>query len=206
VFTVVFITGDPSFVEGLFLLVVSCCLLVVGGALPTTNNQQLTTFYTFAPIYIGINLNTMSLEEKINADLKAAMLAKEEAAVRGIRAIKSALLLAKTSGGGSVSPEDELKMLQKLVKQRKESVDIYTQQNREDLAKTELEEVAVIERYLPKQLSEEEIRSDLQKIIADSGAKGPQELGKVMGLASKHFAGRADNKLVSQLVKQLLGA
>jgi uncharacterized protein len=146
----------------------------------------------------------MSLEETINADLKSAMLSKNEAAVRALRAVKSAVLLAKTSGGGTLSADDELKMLQKLVKQRKESVDIFNQQNRDDLAKTELEEIAVIEKYLPKQLSESEIRAELSKIIADTGAKGQSDLGKVMGAASRHFAGRADNKIVSQLVKELL--
>ena len=146
----------------------------------------------------------MSLEEKINADLKTAMLAKEEATVRALRAVKSALLLAKTSGGGTVTADDEIKMLQKLVKQRKESVDIYKTQNREDLAKTEIEEIAVIEKYLPAQLSEEQVRAELNEIIASTGAKGPSDLGKVMGAASKKFAGRADNKLVSQLVKDLL--
>jgi uncharacterized protein YqeY len=148
----------------------------------------------------------MTLEEKINQDLKTAMLAKEEATVRSLRAVKSAILLAKTSGGENVTPEDEIKMLQKLVKQRKESVDIYVQQNRADLAKTEQEEIAVIEKYLPKQMSEDEIRTELKKIIDQAGAKSASEMGKVMGLASKHFAGKADNKVVSQLVKQLLSA
>ncbi len=148
----------------------------------------------------------MTLEEKINQDLKTAMLAKDEATVRSLRAVKSAILLAKTSGSDSVSAEDEIKMLQKLVKQRKESVDIYKQQNRADLAKTEEEEIAVIEKYLPKQMGEEEIKAELKKIIEQVGAKSPAEMGKVMGAASKHFAGKADNKIVSQLVKQLLGA
>lgn len=133
------------------------------------------------------------------------MLAKEEATVRSLRAVKSAILLAKTSGSESVSVDDEMKLLQKLVKQRKESVEIYQQQNRADLAKTELEEIAVIEKYLPKQMSEAEISAELKKIIEQVGAKSPAEMGKVMGLASKHFAGKADNKVVSQLVKQLLG-
>lgn len=148
---------------------------------------------------------SMALEEKINSDLKAAMLAKDEAALRGLRAIKQAILLAKTSGGGSISAEDEMKMLQKLVKQRKESVEIYQQQSRDDLAKGEKEEIAVIEKYLPKQLGEEEIRETLKQIIEQAGATSPSDLGKVMGLASKQLAGKADNRLVSQLVKQLLG-
>ena len=133
------------------------------------------------------------------------MLAKDEVTERSLRAVKSAILLAKTSGSETISSEDEMKMLQKLVKQRKESVDIYQQQNRADLAKTELEEIAVIEKYLPKQMNEDEIKAELKKIIEQTGAKSPAEMGKVMGAASKFFAGKADNKVVSQLVKQLLG-
>src|SRR5437016_782148 len=125
----------------------------------------------------------MTLEEKINQDLKTAMLAKDEAAVRSLRAVKSAILLAKTAGSESISAEDEMKMLQKLVKQRKESLDIYKQQNRADLAKTEEEEIAVIERYLPKQMSEDEIKAEVKKIIEQVGAKSPAEMGKVMGMA-----------------------
>ena len=151
-------------------------------------------------------LKQMTLEEKINTDLKAAMLSKNEAALRGLRAVKSALLLAKTSGANGVSAEDEFKILQKLVKQRKESVDIYKQQNREDLAKSEVEEIEVIEKYLQQMMGEEEIKNGIQAIIAQVGAKGPGDLGKVMGAASKNFAGKADNKLVSQLVKDLLAA
>lgn len=151
-------------------------------------------------------IHTMTLEEKINTDLKAAMLSKNEAALRGLRAVKSALLLAKTSGADAVTEADELKILQKLVKQRKESVDIYKQQNREDLAKTEIDEIEVIEKYLPKMMGEDEIKAGIQAIIAQVGAKGPGDLGKVMGAASKNFAGKADNKLVSQLVKDLLAA
>jgi uncharacterized protein YqeY len=148
----------------------------------------------------------MTLEEKINNDLKAAMLAKDEAKVRGLRAIKQAVLMAKTSGGGNITAEDEIKMLQKLVKQRKESLDIYSQQNRSDLAKTEEEEIAVIEKYLPTMMSEEDIKKEVQKIIETTGAKSASDMGKVMGVASKQFAGKADNRLVSQIVKQLLGA
>ena len=147
----------------------------------------------------------MTLEEKINTELKAAMLAKDEAALRALRAVKSAILLAKTSGGGTISPDDEMKMLQKLVKQRKESLDIYQNQNRADLAKSEQEEIAVIEKFLPKQMGEDEIREELKKIITQTGASSAADMGKVMGAASKHFAGKADNKVVSQLVKQLLG-
>ncbi|HOS47277.1 MAG TPA: GatB/YqeY domain-containing protein [Bacteroidia bacterium] len=149
----------------------------------------------------------MSLEQKIMPELKAAMLAKDEAKLRALRAIKSAILLAKTSEAGKeMTEEDETKMLQKLVKQRKESIDIYMQQNRADLAKTEQEEVAVIELFLPKMMSEDEIREALKGIIESVGAKSPAEMGKVMGVATKHFAGTADNKIVSMLVKQMLGA
>ena len=147
----------------------------------------------------------MSLEETINSDLKAAMLKKDEAALRGLRAVKQAILMAKTSGGGSISVEDELKMLQKLVKQRKESLEIFKQQDREDLAKTEIEEIAVIEKYLPKQMSKDEIRSELQNILSQNNINSPADMGRLMGIASKHFAGKADNKIVSQLLKQLLG-
>ena len=146
----------------------------------------------------------MTLEEKINGELKTAMLAKDEASVRGLRAIKQSILMAKTSGATTVSTEDEIKMLQKLVKQRKESVEIYQQQNRPDLAKPELEEIAVIEKFLPQQMGESEIRSELTRIIGEVGAKSPQDMGKVMGAVSKFFAGKADNKIVSQLVKELL--
>ena len=147
----------------------------------------------------------MSLEETINTDIKSAMLSKNDAALRSLRAIKQVILMAKTSGSGTVSSEDEIKMVQKLIKQRKESVEIYKQQNREDLAKTELEEIAVIEKYLPKQISEEEIRTELKALIDQNNAKGPGDLGRLMGIASKHFAGKADNKLVSMLLKQMLG-
>ena len=147
----------------------------------------------------------MTLEEKINSDLKTAMLSKNEASLRALRAVKSAILLAKTSGsGGSISADEEMKILQKLVKQRRESVDIYEKQQREDLAKTEKEEIAIIENYLPAQLSEAEITSELKKIIASTGAVSAADTGKVMGVASKAFAGKADNKLVSAIVKQLL--
>lgn len=147
----------------------------------------------------------MSLENKINSDLKAAMLSKDDAALRALRAVKSAILLAKTSGGGHiVSEEDELKILLKLVKQRKDSVAIYNEQGREDLAITEQEEISVIEKYLPAQMSDDEIKSEVQKIIASLGASGPGDTGKVMGAASKAFAGKADNKVVATIVKQLL--
>ena len=146
----------------------------------------------------------MSLEETVNTDIKSAMLKKDDAALRGLRAMKQVILMAKTSGSGNISAEDEMKMLQKLIKQRKESVEIYKQQNREDLAKTELEEIAVIEKYLPKQLSEDEIKNQLKVLVEQNNANGPADLGRIMGIASKHFAGKADNKVVSTLLKQML--
>jgi uncharacterized protein YqeY len=147
----------------------------------------------------------MSLETQIMAELKTAMLAKNEAAMRALRAIKSSIILAKTSGAGSeISAEDEIKLLQKLVKQRKESADIYNKQNRADLEKSELDEVVVIEKFLPKQMSQEEIISIIKSIIESTGAKSAADMGKVMGAASKQLAGKADNKFIAETVKQLL--
>jgi len=148
----------------------------------------------------------MGLEQKIMTELKTAMLAKDEAGLRSLRAIKEAILLVKTAEGGSgeLKEEDELKLLQKLVKQRKDSLEIFQQQNRPDLAKKEEEEIAVIEKFLPKQLSVEELKEALSRIITDTGASSPSDLGKVMGIASKQFAGKADGKTISALVKELL--
>ena len=147
----------------------------------------------------------MSLTDTINADIKTAMLSKDEAGLRGLRAIKSALIIAKTSGASAeASGDEEIKMLQKLVKQRKESADIYTAQNRPDLAEKEQQEIAVIEKYLPKQMGEDEIRTILKQIIETTGAKTPADMGKVMGAASKQLAGKADNKIISTIVKELL--
>jgi uncharacterized protein YqeY len=148
----------------------------------------------------------MSLEQTINADLKTAMLAKDEKSVRSLRAIKAAIILAKTAegGDGTVPESEELKILQKLVKQRRDSIEIFQKQNRTDLADKELEEVAVIERYLPAQLSGEELKNIVREIIAKTGATGPADMGKVMGAASKELAGRADGKAISAIVKELL--
>lgn len=148
----------------------------------------------------------MSLEQKIMGELKTAMLAKDEAALRSLRAVKAAILLAKTSegGGGELKEEDEIKLLQKLVKSRKDSLEIFQQQNRPDLAKKEEEEIAVIEKFLPKQLSADEIKAELQNIIAAVGASSPADIGKVMGAATKQLAGKADGKTISSLVKELL--
>jgi len=148
----------------------------------------------------------MSLEQKIMTDLKTAMLAKDEKALRGLRAIKAAILLAKTSegAGGALNEEDEIKLLQKLVKQRKDSLEIYQQQSRADLAKKEEEEIEVIEKFLPKQLAADELHLEIKKIIAETGATSPADMGKVMGVATKKLAGKADGKTISAAVKELL--
>lgn len=148
----------------------------------------------------------MNLEQKIMTDLKAAMIAKDEAALRSLRAVKAAILLAKTSegAGGELKEDDEMKLLQKLVKQRKDSLEIFQQQKREDLAKKEEEEIAVIEKFLPKQLSAEEVKAEVVKIIAAVGATSPADMGKVMGAATKQLAGKADGKTISAVVKELL--
>jgi uncharacterized protein YqeY len=152
------------------------------------------------------NFTIMSLEQKIMGELKTAMLAKDEKALRSLRAIKAAILLAKTSegAGGEVKEEEETRLLQKLVKQRKDSLEIYQQQNRADLAQKEQEEIEVIEKFLPKQLSAEELKTAVSKIIADVGASSPADMGKVMGAATKQLAGKADGKTISSLVKELL--
>jgi uncharacterized protein YqeY len=146
------------------------------------------------------------LIETIDQDIKKAMLAKDEARLRGLRAIKSALLLARTEKGASevISEETELKVLQKLIKQRKESAEIYQSQNRDDLYQIEKEEMQVIEAYLPQQMSREEITVYLQDLIKKTGATSVKEMGKVMGAANKELAGKADGKTISEIVKQLL--
>ena len=148
----------------------------------------------------------MSLEQKIMADMKEAMKAKDEAALRGLRAIKAAIIIAKTAEGakGELSEDDEIKLLQKLVKQRKDSLEIYQKQDRADLARKEQEEIAIIEKFLPKQLTAEELRTEVQQIISETGASGPADMGRVMGAATKKLAGRADGKTISAAVKELL--
>ncbi|MRG46849.1 GatB/YqeY domain-containing protein [Chitinophaga sp. SYP-B3965] len=147
----------------------------------------------------------MSLELDINGAIKTAMLAKAEAELRALRAIKAAILVAKTAeGAGELTEEDEQKLLQKLSKQRKDSLEIFRQQNREDLAKKEEEELVVIARYLPQQLDEAALRTALGEIIAAVGASSPADMGKVMGAATKQLAGKADGKMISALVKELL--
>jgi uncharacterized protein len=147
----------------------------------------------------------MSLELKITEDLKTAMRAKDQAALRSIRSIKAELLKAKTDGTGrEVDEAREVQMLQKMVKQRKESAEIFEKQNRLDLAGPELEEIAIIEKYLPQMMTVEEITAVLKGIIAEVGATSGKDMGKVMGVATKQLAGKADGKLVSETVKSLL--
>jgi uncharacterized protein YqeY len=148
----------------------------------------------------------MNLEEKIMVQMKDAMKAKDEASLRALRAIKAEIIKAKTDpgAGGAVSAEKEISLLQKMMKQRKDSLEIYQQQNRTDLAKKEEEEIAVIEKFLPQQMSSDELRSELQQIISETGASSPADMGKVMGLATKKLAGRTDGKTISAMVKELL--
>jgi uncharacterized protein YqeY len=148
----------------------------------------------------------MSLEQKVMADMKPAMLTKNEKGLRGLRAIKAAIILAKTAegAGGELKEQDEVKLLQKLIKQRKDSLEIYQQQNRADLAQKEQEEIEIIEKFLPKQLDAEELKSIISKIIAEVGATSPADIGKVMGTATKQLSGQADGKTISNIAKELL--
>jgi hypothetical protein len=148
----------------------------------------------------------MRLEEKIMADLKDAMRAKDEAALRSLRAIKAAIIIAKTAegAGGEIKEDEETKLLQKLVKQRKDSLEIYQQQNRPELAQKEEEEIAIIEKFLPKQMGSDELKAALEGIIAQVGATSAADMGKVMGVATKQLAGQADGKAISAAVKELL--
>lgn len=148
----------------------------------------------------------MNLEQRVMAEMKDAMKSKNEAALRGLRAIKAAIIIAKTAegAGGELKSEDETKLVQKLVKQRKDSLEIYEKQNRDDLAKTEREEISILEKFLPEQMTEAELKSQLSLIIAELGASSPADMGKVMGAASKQFAGKAEGKAISAAVKELL--
>jgi len=148
----------------------------------------------------------MALEQQIMTELKAAMLAKDEVALRSLRAIKAAILLAKTSEGaaGELSADGEIKLLQKMVKQRKDSLEIFTQQGREDLAKKEREEITVIEKFLPQQMDAAAVRAMLVQLVAQAGASSPADMGKVMGLANKELAGKAEGKMIATIVKELL--
>lgn len=152
------------------------------------------------------NNKTMELEKRIQSDMVSAMKAKEAVRLASLRAIKAAIMLAKTAEGatGEVSDQDVVKIIQKLVKQRKESAQQYTDAGRPELAENELAEAAVMEVYLPKQLSEAEVEAELEKIIAEVGATQPSDMGKVMGVATKRLAGLAEGRLISTLVKKLL--
>ncbi len=145
----------------------------------------------------------MGIEEKINADVKASMLAKDSKRLEAVRAIKAVILLLKTSPEG-LTEESATKAIQKEYKKRKETADIYIQQNRPDLAEDEIAQAAIMEEYLPKQMSEDEVRTEVKKAIEQTGASSAADMGKVMGAANKTIAGRADGKLISQIVKELL--
>lgn len=149
----------------------------------------------------------MSLEQRIMAEMKEAMKSKNEAVLRSLRAIKAEIIKAKTEPGanGAIDEATEQKFLQKMMKQRKDSLEIFEKQGREDLASKEREEMAVIEQFLPKQLSEEEIKAAVSQIISEVGAQSAADMGKVMGVASKQLAGKADGKTISAIVKALLG-
>ena len=148
----------------------------------------------------------MALEEKVMTDLKAAMLAKDEKSLRSLRAIKAAIINAKTSegAGGVLKEEDEIKLLQKLVKQRKDSLEIFEKQNREDLSIKEKEEIEIIEKFLPKQISPDELKELITGIIKETGATSAADMGKVIGAANKQLAGKADGKTIAATVKELL--
>jgi len=150
----------------------------------------------------------MGLRQQIDNDIKSAMLAKNKEELTALRSVKSLILLAETEKGGTgeISAEVENKLLMKAAKQRKESAEIFQKEGREDLANKELFELEVISRYLPKQYSEEEVATELKKIIDQVGAKGPQDMGKVMGVATKQLAGKADGRLISETVKKLLAS
>jgi uncharacterized protein len=148
----------------------------------------------------------MTLKSQIDNDIKQAMLAREKEKLEALRSIKAMILLAETdkANNGVITPETENKLLMKAAKQRKESAEIFEKENRADLAERELFQLAIISAYLPKQLSEEEVKAEVIKIIEQVGAKGPQDMGKVMGTATKTLAGKADGKMISELVKKLL--
>ena len=149
----------------------------------------------------------MALEEQIMAEMKDAMKAKNEGVLRSLRAIKAEIIKAKTDpgAGGSIDEATEQKFLQKMMKQRRDSLEIFEKQGREDLAAKEKEEMAVIEKFLPKQMNEAEIKDAVAKIITETGASSAADMGKVMGVASKQLAGKADGKTISSIVKELLG-
>jgi uncharacterized protein YqeY len=149
----------------------------------------------------------MSLEKSINDDIKAAMLARDKRKLEALRAVKAAILLAKTDKGsdGDISEDAEIKILQKLVKQRKDSAALYQNQGRKDLEEEEIYQLAVIGKYLPEQMSAEDVKVEVQRIIAETGSASMKDMGKVMGIASKKLAGKTDNKLIAEIVKDMLG-
>ena len=149
----------------------------------------------------------MALEQQVMAEMKDAMKAKNESVLRSLRAIKAEIIKAKTEpgAGGEISEATEQQFLQKMMKQRRDSIEIFEKQGRNDLAIKEKEEVAVIERFLPRQMTEEELKESIQQIITSSGATSAADLGKVMGIASKQLAGKADGKTINTLVKSMLG-
>jgi uncharacterized protein len=149
----------------------------------------------------------MGLEKAINDDIKAAMLARDKKSLEALRAVKAAILLAKTDKGseGDISEDAEMGILKKLVKQRKDAAELYVSQEREDLAAEEEFQLAVIEKYLPQQMSEDEVRQQVRDIIKETGADSMKDMGRVMGMASKKLAGKTDNKLIASIVKEQLG-
>jgi uncharacterized protein YqeY len=165
--------------------------------------QQLLSFQRVRVLY---KIKNMSLEQQINQKIKEAMIAKDQVKLRGLRAVKAAILLAKTEKAGidELSTEAEIKVLQKLVKQRKESAEIYKNQGRDDLYQIEIEEQNVIEEFLPKQMDRAEIEAIVKSIIEETGASSMKDMGKVMGLANQRLAGQADGKTVSDVVKASL--
>lgn len=146
------------------------------------------------------------LEDQIMKEMKTAMLARDDKSLRALRAVKAEIIIAKTAegSGGKVSEEQEMKLLQKLVKKGKDSLEIYEKQNRPDLAQKEREEIAVIEKFLPKQMDDSEIRNVITEIVKESGASSPADMGRVMGIANKQLGGKADGKTISEIVKEIL--
>ncbi len=168
------------------------------------STKYLSNFCNF--VRINFKITIMSLEKTINNDIKKAMLAREKEKLEALRAVKSAVLIEKTGkyAGGEIPEDIELKILQRLVKQRKEAGDTFTKQNRKDLADVEIYQAKIIESYLPVQMSEEDIKKVVAEVISQTGAASMKDMGKVMGICAKQLAGKADNKIVSQLVKELL--
>lgn len=149
----------------------------------------------------------MTLQDRVMEDMKSAMKTKDKVSLRGLRAIKAAILLAQTDGtGAEIDEAKEIQIIQKLIKQRQDSLKIYQDQNRADLAQVEADEIEVLQKYLPEQLSEADLKAAIQAIIDKNGATSMKDMGKIMGLASSELQGKADNRLVADLVKQLLSA